>query len=288
MAERKKDLLATIELYKSMQKVLYNGYNFFEYGAVYQQTNENILKLFNKIDLTNTNKALIVTASGDQILNLLSKGVTNIDTFDTNRLTEYYALGFKLVAAQCLNKEQFLHLFKNSNSKESLELQKYVISCSSDKYKCFWENFMDFLNNEKKEHNGVFEICRKKVESHTDNNVYLQTSELYQTMQRNLKDANITFNHLSVTDLPNKLGMYDFIYLSNIFEYRQKIFGTEDSVTDVTNLIESIYQHNLNPKGELFYLYVIFKNYHDVMNNIQISQTNIYKDQNLIALSLKK
>ena len=203
-------------------------------------------------------------------------------------MTEYYALGFKLVAAQCLTKDQFLQLFKSSNRNETLELQKYVISCSSEKYKLFWQNFIDFLDNEKKKHDGVFEVCRKKVESHTDNNVYLQTDNIYREMQINLTNANITFNQLNVTALPSNLGTYDFIYLSNIFEYRQKIFGTDDSVTSVARLIENIYKHNLNLKGELFYLYVIFKNYQEVMSNIQISQTNIYRDKNLIALSLKK
>ncbi|MBQ9834433.1 MAG: DUF3419 family protein [Bacilli bacterium] len=288
MDSRNKDLLATIELYKSMQKLCYNGYKFFDYGAVYQQTNENMVKLFKQINLKKVNNALTVTSSGDQVLNLLSQGVTNIDTFDTNRLTEYYALGFKLVAAQCLNIEQFLKLFKESNSRESLELQKYVISCSSGEYRWFWESFIDFLDNEKKDHSGVFEICRKKVESHTDNNVYLQTLELYDETKKNLNNANITFNQLNITDLPNELGTYDFIYLSNIIEYRQKIFGPTDLVTDVIKLIESIYNHNLNSKGELFYLYVIFRNYQEVMNNIKIAKTIIYKDKNLIALSLKK
>lgn len=288
MEQINKDLIAAINLFNEMQKVCYNGYKFFNYGAVYQQTNENMISLFKKIDLTKVNKALTVTSSGDQILNLVSQGITDIDTFDSNRLTEYYALGFKLVAAKCLSKEQFLELFKTTNPKECLELQRYVISCASDKYKYFWQSFMDFLDNEKKEHSGVFEICRKKIESQTDNNVYLQTPGLYQTMQKNLNAANISFNNLNITELPKKLGTYDFIYLSNIFEYRQKTFGTSESVTDVTDLIESIYKNNLNQNGELFYLYVIFRSYQEIINNIKISQTNIYKDHNLIALSLKK
>ena len=289
MIERNKDLLAAINLYNEMQKISYNGYKFYGYGACYQQTNEKLLALLSKIDLSKTNKALTVTASGDHILNLLTKGITNIDTFDSNRLTEYYALGFKLVAAKCLDKEQFFKLFTETpHSKENIALQKFVISCAPEQYRWFWQNSFIFLDNEKNEHQGIFEICRKKVENHIDNNIYLQSSQNYLAMQQALNKSNITFNHLNVTQIPENLGTYDFIYLSNIFEYRQKIFGTNDSVTDVAELVESIYKNNLNMNGELFYLYVIFRNYQEIMNSIKIAETKIYRDKNLRVLSLKK
>lgn len=71
------------------------GISFSEYHKSYYWTNENIKGYLDKVDFEGKDNALAVLASGDHIFNLVEKGISNIDTFDTNKLTEYYALGFK-------------------------------------------------------------------------------------------------------------------------------------------------------------------------------------------------
>ena len=68
------------------------------YSKVYLWTNENIDAYLNIVDISSKENALSVLASGDQTFNLITKGIMNIDTFDTNKLTEYFALGLSFNA----------------------------------------------------------------------------------------------------------------------------------------------------------------------------------------------
>ena len=61
-----------------------------------------------QLDFKDKKKALSVLASGDHVFNLIYYGILNIDTFDTNRLTEYYALGLKRAALLAFTYEEYL------------------------------------------------------------------------------------------------------------------------------------------------------------------------------------
>ena len=68
---------------------------FSKYSKGYLWTNENIKEYINKKYISEYNSALSVTGSGDHLFNLILNNVLNIDTFDTNTLTEYNVLGLK-------------------------------------------------------------------------------------------------------------------------------------------------------------------------------------------------
>ena len=65
------------------------------FNPVYQWTNESVFNALDYAVAYNRTNALAVLASGDQVFSMLNFGINNIDTFDINCLTEYYALGFK-------------------------------------------------------------------------------------------------------------------------------------------------------------------------------------------------
>lgn len=74
---------------------------FSEISNFYYFTNENIKDFFDLLDFTNDTHALTVCGSGDQVLNLINKGVKNIDVFDSNKLAFYFLFGIKIPALQC-------------------------------------------------------------------------------------------------------------------------------------------------------------------------------------------
>lgn len=58
-------------------------------GALYRCTNEDLTKILNGVDFKDK-KVLTVQASSDQLFSSYILGAKEVDTFDSNRLTEYY------------------------------------------------------------------------------------------------------------------------------------------------------------------------------------------------------
>ena len=73
---------------------------------VYLWTNENVRGYQNLFE--GKKNVLSVLSSGDQIFNMLLKGVIKIDTFDNNGLTEYFTLGLKKAMILKYSYEEFL------------------------------------------------------------------------------------------------------------------------------------------------------------------------------------
>ena len=83
-----------MEYYKEdIEKVkrIVNGQNSYvdDLAALYKNTNEDLTKILKDIDFKNK-KVLTVQASSDQLFSSLILGAEEVDTFDANRLTEYY------------------------------------------------------------------------------------------------------------------------------------------------------------------------------------------------------
>lgn len=79
---------------------------------VYLWTNENVRGYQNLFE--GKKNVLSVLSSGDQIFNMLLKGVIKIDTFDNNGLTEYFTLGLKKAMILKYSYEEFLNKNKKN------------------------------------------------------------------------------------------------------------------------------------------------------------------------------
>ena len=75
-------------------QISYTGEPFSQYQKVYCGTNENISH-YMSFSMQKDDKVLSVLGGGDHPFNAVCSGSLNVDTFDTNELTEYYALGLK-------------------------------------------------------------------------------------------------------------------------------------------------------------------------------------------------
>lgn len=259
--QRKKDLDNAIELYLSsyQNKAYFVNDAFIEYAGYYRITNEPFSKFLANANFTPNTKTLSVLASGDQVFEMVLNGINNIDTFDINRMTEYFALGFKKRAIECLSHEQFLELFQYSrvvhkHYKENLEVEKYVIENMDAEYKWFWKELIDRLKDEGF-NVSVFHFVIDYLylsKSYYARNPYMVDKEKYKELQRKLLKAKITFEQAEIKELHRKFGHFDLIYLSNIFEYYKDIFEkSERPNEEAIKLLKTIYDEMLNDNGEI-------------------------------------
>ncbi len=259
--QRRKDLEAAIKLYLDgyCSKSFEISGKFTEYASFYHLTNESVETFLKIVTLTLETKALSILASGDQVFHLVQRGLKDIDTFDINRLTEYYALGFKKRAIECLSFEDYNKLFEyykeyydKTHNCQHLDIEQYVIENMEDEYKWFWQEL--FYNLKQHGFNpSVFHfanradrlssICRIP-------NSYMKDIEKYNELQQKLAKANITFKQSSIVDVPNNFNKkYDLIYLSNVMEYYTEFFcGNKKKALDI---LKKIYNENLNINGEI-------------------------------------
>lgn len=255
--QRRKDLASTLELYKR----LYSDFeelrtkDFKEYNVLYMMTNEQLNDIWHKRKQLGNCNALSVLASGDQAFNLVNKGVLSIDTFDINRLTEYYALGFKKTAIETLSFMDFLMLFDRYDPDYDFELEKEVIKNMSDEYRWFWQELL-YSAKDIKENPSIFDLvggCNyiDNVIRDRKNNYLLDENE-YKMLQENLKKAKITFRCCDIKEITKSFGKYNIIYLSNILDYYKQIFRGQDSLQKAYKLLGTIYKKNLKGSGEIF------------------------------------
>lgn len=260
--QRLEDIRKTIELFKLINKCNHSGQQFTEYARFYKYTNEDLATILMQMDLRNTSSALCPTASGDHALNLAYFGVKDIDTFDCNRVTEYYAK-FKEMAVLCLTYEWFQKMMLNTRASKNHEIEMEVIRSLPEVYRKYWEEVMYVINDTKKENKGVFELTRLDGEgTRSDNNIYQRSKNDFERLKKNLRDTKITFTNCDIKEIPELFAKKDFITFSNILEYRKGIFHCD---YDCAEFIKRVYNEQLNDFGDLVYYYNYFDEPEKVM-----------------------
>ena len=239
------------------QKIFMFGVPFSEYQRVYKETNENIDGYMRLLDFQGKESALTVLASGDHVFNLIYYGIMNIDSFDTNKLTEYYALGIKKSAILAFPYFEYLRFMRKIMDPDiSLDelnaLIESLFPFMDQKNRIFWKEIISYnyviqkrtlvklnlfhmiLINIGKEYMGIAK------------NTYLKSEENYEQLRQKLALANITFQSCNCLQLENSVSSkYDYLFLSNIPDYFDKSFGNfweyeklkdyEDSLANIMN-----------------------------------------------------
>ncbi|MBQ9834434.1 MAG: DUF3419 family protein [Bacilli bacterium] len=242
---------------KDLREIISRGQDIFvnyqEYSKCYPFTNERLSDLMYLLNTSGVYNALCVLSSGDHVFNLISKGIINIDTFDTNRLTEYYALGFKKTALQNLKYQEFCDYFfgPHYQREKTKPIENYVIEHMPQQYRAFWQGYINNLEERKKDNKGIFELLTfLGFDTAIEYNKYLSSEIEYNNLQKNLEKANISFSPINIKKVWHSMGKYDLILLSNVIQaMRKPLFGK------AINIADKIYKHNLNENGEMIYLY---------------------------------
>ena len=208
-----------------------------KYSLLYFWTNENIKEYLDLISFEGKDSALSVLASGDQAFNLVTKGIMDIDTFDTNCLTEYFALGIKKAMILKYSYNDFkknmgkLYKFNNIGIEETYSIIRGLYPFMEHNHKTFWEALINYDYKLRKDNGSWYNLIELLLIKDSDNksifyNNYLTSEENYILLRSRLINANITFKCANAKNLEKDFDndKYDLILLSNILDYFMYIF----------------------------------------------------------------
>ena len=251
--QRKEDLYKAIDLYLKIYqegKVELKS-EFSKYSGYYYITNEPIRDIFDIRTKYENKKILSVLAGGDHIFEMIFKGASNVDTFDINALLEYYTIGFRKRAIECLDYQNYLELFDFSyNGLEQnyynikTEIEDYVVENMDEEYKWFWKEVKRILKEYGYEA-SVFHFALNIKQKDFNKPSFLKSEDNYKILQSKLQSATINFQQANIIELPIKFSKYDLIYLSNILDYREQEFAKI--------LLTDIYNNNLYKNGQIIF-----------------------------------
>jgi len=257
-----------IEQQVTHNKISSFGARFAEHQKVYSWTNENIAAYLDTENFENKNSALTVLASGDHTFNLLFNGVNNIDTFDSNALTEFYALGFKRAMILKYDYHTFLDLMgkllhENTSIIEINDIIASLFPYMEKEHKIFWVSIIEYNYKLQKEHNTnlnlflMLTLANNNIESIFHNN-YLFNEENYNKLKSKLTQANITFKCANAVNLASDFsGEYDFILLSNILDYFNHVWGYQWKYEDLKSYLNNL-ESICNNDSIIFIKYIYY------------------------------
>lgn len=242
------------------------GRPFSEFQKVYSWTNEFISGYLDFVNFVDKSKALAVMASGDHAFNLITKGIMDIDTFDTNRLTEYYALGFKramiLKYDYCTFITKMIYISSEFATVEYIsELIFELLPYMESEHANYWKSIVDYSFKLQKESGTNLNLLRmltlnNNITDITNYNCYLLNEEQYELLRKRLMHANINFKQANAVCLSsNFAGKYDLILLSNILDYFSSHWGYNwkyGQLQDYEKELECL----MNPYGVIFLNYI--------------------------------
>lgn len=201
----------------------YNNINnpeiYHDTSFIYKFSNESIID-YQKY-LKNRNNAFIVTASGDQILNSILEGTTNITSCDVSRFPKYF-FELKKAAILSLSKDEYLDFFlKDDNYDDILNDDIYdnIRNNMCDEDKEFWDGLFQFFEGGEIYNSSLFSHEVVTPQLVISRNSYLQDNN-YNKLQSNIEKTNINHQIGNVRDIIlNEKKEYDLVNLSSIIYY---------------------------------------------------------------------
>lgn len=232
-----------------------------QFERLYPYTNENINSLFNQFNLQDKN-CLTILGSGDQTLDMCLNGSYNITAFDINPLTKYY---FKLKKAALLANisiEKYLEFFcyydyfyYYQTNKFSFHPDTFSKICSyldEDSYKFWCSLYREYHPLQIRNGNSLFLPHELKHNILRQTIGYLNNETNFNILKEKIRNLNFSFINEDINNLPDFLNkQYDFIYLSDIIQYIDKLYP--DIITK--ELIDNkSSQEDINNQNQLYKL----------------------------------
>lgn len=269
-----------IEIYKNNPTF---GIHRSEYNQIYFFSNENIKGYIDAAAPKKDQRALSVLSSGDHAFNLIAKGVLNVDTFDLNKLTEYYALGLKFALISKCNYNDFLDTYYNlfslfTSTEQILSNISDLLPHMDEKYREYWQEIQNFYYKDTKQcikkYNLFQAIAKEELDifKARNYNEYLLNQKNYELFKANLMQTNITFTHANALEIPKKFnGQYDYILLSNILDYIYLNWGCGWDINKLNNFIETL-KPLIRENGIIFLHYCFDKSTFIYRSNVKEDQ----------------
>ena len=192
-------------------------------GALYKSTNEDLTKILKGVDFKNK-KVLTVQASSDQLFSSYILGAKEVDTFDSNRLTEYYYY----LRKWCLEETKEFYL----SAKDDVLIK--AIKKHYDENEFAAKLWLEVIKNAKPN------LHYSKVFYREAMKWSVPYKEREEELIDILKEKKHNFNCINIfekTELNNK---YDIIILSNIIEYLLELEDKEKENIFAKNLLNHL------------------------------------------------
>lgn len=206
------------------------GLKFDECCKVYAFTNERIAAMLEFIKICNNSTAVVTTSSGDHAFNLINAGVYDIDTFDINLISDYYALGLKRAMILKYSYYEFLEITKIFREKyysyeEITQIVVDLLPYMDNQYRKFWGEIVTYYYNIYKNKKAcigmnLFYMLLRFSRSTEILSNYLKNEEEYNRLKQRISRANITFRQMDINDLsPLSNKEYNIMMFSNVLSH---------------------------------------------------------------------
>lgn len=189
--------------------------------------------------LENRKKALIITASGDQILNSILAGTYDITSCDISRFPKYF-FELKKAAILSLTKDEYLDFFLKDDCYDNIlndDLYDKIRENLKEENKEFWDGLFQFFEGGEIYNSQLF--SHEIITPYTviSRNNYIKDDN-YKKLQQQIKKANVNHKVGDIRDiLLTNNNKYDLVNLSSIIYFYH---------SDYKKLLKNI---NLNEKG---------------------------------------
>ena len=164
--------------------------------------------------LKDKKKVLSVIASGDQILNSILFGSTDIDGFDISLFPKYYLM-LKMAAVESLGLKDFKEFFYGKHALNK-EMYKKVSPKLDSNNKAFWDNLINDKRSNRLAESDLFCTDYSCINVTSDNNPYLDESN-YKELKSKINNVNLRLKNLDIYSYRDDMkDSYDLINLSSI------------------------------------------------------------------------
>lgn len=264
---------------------------FTRHAKIYLSTNENVAAYANLIKEIDARSALTVLASGDQTFNLVANNVYDIDTFDTNHITEYYVLGLRRAMVAKYHYVDFLVtseklISKDTSLEEISDIVMGLLGFMDEPYRTFWYKFVNYnykIQKNKKTHLNPFILLsmddKMSLKDITYGNNYLESEEAYNNFRHLLGHANITFKPANALKLEKSFsGKYDAILLSNILDFAYFSWSQYFGYNHIEEYLAKI-KPMLNDDGLLFLYYNFTDSRNPIMGDSYVLERDLTEEE---------
>lgn len=198
--------------------------NFYRNSGIYNFTNEVITDPIYKSEITNKKKILSVIGSGDQILNSILLGSTDITGFDISRFPKYYLL-LKIAAIKGLNKEEFVNFFASTKTEEEMDsIFDKIVEHLDPISLNFWKSLYDYFEYYEVSSSMLFTSSYIDSRTATAFNPYLHDDRAYDELKEKLQDVKLNLIEGNIYSLVRHKKFkkpFDLAIVSNILGYNK-------------------------------------------------------------------
>lgn len=225
----------------------YHEKNNYTLDKAFAISNEQLDNLFKHFDLAGK-KVVTVGSSGDQALNAILKGSKNITIIDANIFTRVF-IEYKLAVIKTYDFKSFSDIFIKSDFFDWKVYSK-ISHLLSKNVQFFWDSLMIDITENHYETNLDAKILKEKmlIVDHRDrHSKFYKDENTYNKLQSLLNDPELSISFLNayLENFPSVLNnKYDFIYLSNIYDYYK-----DDKEKTFIDTIRKLYKNNLKNNG---------------------------------------